>query len=58
MSRLHLVLAISQYDHVRDVCSGAVSVEGADLTHLNLSVEKRCRAPSASNLESRRMPKV
>jgi len=40
MSRLHLVLAISQYDHVRDLCSGAVPVEGADLTHLNLSIEE------------------
>jgi len=40
MSRLHLTLAISEYDHVRDLCSGAVAVDGVDLTHLSLSVEE------------------
>jgi 4,5-dihydroxyphthalate decarboxylase len=40
MSKLHLTLAISEYDHVRDLCSGAVAVDGVDLTHLSLSVEE------------------
>ncbi len=40
MSRLHLTLAISEYDHVRDLCSGAVAVDGVELTHLSLSVEE------------------
>jgi len=40
MNRLHLTLAASDYDHLRDVCSGAVPVEGVDLTHLNLSIEE------------------
>jgi len=40
MSRLHLTLAISEYDHVRDLCSGAVAVDGVDLTHLSMSVEE------------------
>ena len=40
MSRLHLTLAISEYDHTRDVCSGVVTVEGIDLTHLNLPIEE------------------
>ena len=40
MSRLHLTLAISEYDHTRDVCSGAVAVDGVDLTHLSLPIEE------------------
>ncbi len=40
MSRLHLTLAISEYDHVRDLCSGAVAVDGVDLTHLSLPIEE------------------
>jgi 4,5-dihydroxyphthalate decarboxylase len=40
MSRLHLTLAISEYDHVRDLCTGVVPIEGVDLTHLSLSVEE------------------
>jgi 4,5-dihydroxyphthalate decarboxylase len=40
MSRLHLTLAISEYDHTRDVCSGVVAVDGVDLTHLNLPIEE------------------
>ena len=40
MSRLHLTLAISEYDHTRDVCSGVVGVDGVELTHLNLPIEE------------------
>ncbi len=40
MSRLHLTLAMSEYDHTRDVCSGAVAVDGVDLTHLSLPIEE------------------
>jgi len=37
---VHLTLAINDYDHVRDLVSGAVPVEGIDLTCLTLSVEE------------------
>jgi len=37
---VHLTLAINDYDHVRDLVTGAVPVEGVDLTCLNLSVEE------------------
>ncbi len=40
MRKLHLTLAISEYDHVRDLCSGAVAVDGIELTHLNLPIEE------------------
>ena len=38
--RLELTLAINDYDHVRDLVSGAVPVEGVDLTCLSYSVEE------------------
>jgi 4,5-dihydroxyphthalate decarboxylase len=38
--RVHLTLAMSDYDHVRDLTSGAVEAEGIDLTHLRLPVEE------------------
>jgi 4,5-dihydroxyphthalate decarboxylase len=37
---VHLTLAINDYDHVRDLVTGAVAVEGIDLTCLTLSVEE------------------
>jgi 4,5-dihydroxyphthalate decarboxylase len=37
---LELTLAISDYDHVRDLVSGVVPVEGVDLTCLTYSVEE------------------
>lgn len=40
MEKLHLALAISDYDHVRDLTSGAVAVDGIELTHLPLSIEE------------------
>lgn len=38
--KLELTLAINDYDHVRDLVSGAVPVEGVDLTCLSYSVEE------------------
>lgn len=40
MSKLPLTVAMSEYDHLRDVFNGAVPVEGADLTYLHFSVEE------------------
>lgn len=40
MNDLPLTLAISEYDHVRDLTTGVVKPEGISLTHLNLSVEE------------------
>lgn len=40
MSRLRLSLAISEYDHVRDLVSGALRAEGIELTPLALDVEE------------------
>lgn len=40
MRKLHLTMAISEYDHTRDVTSGAVAVDGIDLTHLSLPIEE------------------
>jgi 4,5-dihydroxyphthalate decarboxylase len=40
MGNLHLTLAISEYDHTRDVASGVVRVDGVDLTHLSLPIEE------------------
>jgi 4,5-dihydroxyphthalate decarboxylase len=37
---LQLTLAVSDYDHVRDLTSGRVRVEGVDLTCLQLPVEE------------------
>jgi 4,5-dihydroxyphthalate decarboxylase len=37
---VRLTLAINDYDHVRDLVSGAVPVEGIDLTCLRFSVEE------------------
>jgi 4,5-dihydroxyphthalate decarboxylase len=37
---VHLTLAINDYDHVRDLVTGRVPVEGVDLTCLTLSVEE------------------
>ena len=37
---LALTMAISRYDHVRDLTSGTVRAEGIDLTTLNLPVEE------------------
>lgn len=37
---VHLTLAINDYDHVRDLVTGVVPVEGIDLTCLTLSVEE------------------
>jgi 4,5-dihydroxyphthalate decarboxylase len=39
-SRLRLTLAIGEYDHVRDLVSGEVTVEGVDLVCLQLPVEE------------------
>jgi 4,5-dihydroxyphthalate decarboxylase len=40
VSRVPLTLAISDYEHVRDLVTGRVAVEGVDLTCLDLSVEE------------------
>ena len=40
MSRLPLTLAISHYDHVTELMTGRVPVEGVDLTCLNLQIEE------------------
>jgi 4,5-dihydroxyphthalate decarboxylase len=37
---VHLTLAINDYDHVRDLVDGTVSVEGVDLTCLRFEVEE------------------
>ena len=36
MSKLPLTIAVSRYDHVNDVLTGAVPVEGIDLNPLDL----------------------
>lgn len=38
--RVHVTMAINDYEHVRDLCSGEVAVEGVDLTVLRYSVEE------------------
>src|SRR5689334_18059354 len=38
--RVHLTLAVSDYDHVRDLTTGRIAVEGIDLTCLQLPVEE------------------
>jgi 4,5-dihydroxyphthalate decarboxylase len=40
MARIQLSLAISDYDHVRDLVSGAVRAEGIDLIPMQFSVEE------------------
>jgi 4,5-dihydroxyphthalate decarboxylase len=40
VGRLKLTLAISHYDHVSDLITGRVPVEGVDLTCLNLQIEE------------------
>src|SRR4051812_49941189 len=40
MAPLALTLAMNDYDHVRDLVSGRVPVEGVDLTCLTFSVEE------------------
>ncbi len=40
MRKVHLTLAMSDYDHIRDLTSGAVEADGIDLTYLHLSVEE------------------
>jgi len=40
MNRLSLTMAISEYDHVRDLTSGRVVPEGIDLICLNLPLEE------------------
>ena len=40
MSLLPLTLASSHYDHVTDLATGRVPVEGVDLTFLNLQIEE------------------
>ncbi|WP_067464398.1 hypothetical protein [Actinomadura macra] len=39
-SRVHVSLAVNDYDHVRDLCTGAVPVTGVTLTALNHPVEE------------------
>ncbi|MBX9847399.1 MAG: 4,5-dihydroxyphthalate decarboxylase [Xanthobacteraceae bacterium] len=40
MSKLPLTLAISHYDHVTELVTGRVPVEGVELTTLNLQIEE------------------
>jgi 4,5-dihydroxyphthalate decarboxylase len=40
VSRIPLTLAISHYDHVTELVSGRVPVEGVELTALNLQIEE------------------
>ena len=40
MSKLPLTLAISHYDHVTELITGRVPVEGVELTALNLQIEE------------------
>lgn len=40
MSKLPLTLAISHYDHVTELVTGRVPVEGVDLTCLNVQIEE------------------
>lgn len=40
MQNIHLSVAISDYDHVRDFITGTVKAEGIDITYLNLVHEE------------------
>jgi 4,5-dihydroxyphthalate decarboxylase len=39
-AKLHLTLAVADYDHIRDLVSGAVRVDGIALTALTMNVEE------------------
>lgn len=39
-NRLRLSMGMGDYDHVRDLASGAIRLEGLDLVHLDLPVEE------------------
>lgn len=40
MGKIHLTVAMGDYDHVRDFTEGSVTADGIDITHLKLSVEE------------------
>ncbi|MBI4633497.1 MAG: 4,5-dihydroxyphthalate decarboxylase [Deltaproteobacteria bacterium] len=40
MENVHLTVAISKFDHVRDFVTGEIKAEGIDITHLNLVHEE------------------
>jgi 4,5-dihydroxyphthalate decarboxylase len=40
MSRLNLTIGISEYDHVRDIQTGRVPVEGCDVNVINFEIEE------------------
>ncbi len=40
MKKVHLSVAISDYDHVRDFMSGAIEAQGIETTHIDLPVEE------------------
>jgi len=40
VTKLQLSLAVSDYDHVRDLTSGKIRVEGVDLLPLDLPIEE------------------
>src|SRR3954454_3773303 len=40
MANIPLVVALSDYDHFRDVFTGKVPVQGVDVTHIDLPVEE------------------
>src|ERR1041385_4153837 len=40
MSKLHLTVAMRGYDHVRDVLSGVVPIDGVELAHVELPIEE------------------
>lgn len=40
MSKLKLTIATSEYDHVTDIITGKVPVEGIDINYLNLEIEE------------------
>jgi 4,5-dihydroxyphthalate decarboxylase len=40
MAKIKLTIAVSEYDHVRDLLSGRVEAEGIELVPLNLEVEE------------------
>lgn len=40
MKRVHLTIAISDYDHVRDFTRGRVEAQGIEITHIDLPVEE------------------
>src|SRR5258707_835273 len=38
--RIHLSMAVSNYDHVEDLVTGRVRIEGVDLTAMELPIEE------------------